>query len=372
MSRILFLTGATGFVGAYLIRDLMQMTEANIACLVRARSTEQGLKRIVENLQSYDLWDESYRERLTPVIGDLAEPGMGIAADVYEQLASDIDTIYNNGAFLNFVYPYQRLKDINVSGTAECLRLACLKRAKYFHHVSTFSVYDNPSHFDRHVAEDDPLVDPTGYFLGYTESKWVAEKLVQIAASRGLKTAVYRPGEISGASDTGIWKMSDAVIRSMIASIQVKAMPDVSMRFHLTPVDYVSKALVTLSLQAESIGHAFNLINKNVKAHPELCVLMNELGWNVELVSFEEWRRRVFDAEDDNALKPLETLLLEKRQGAEAMEQRYGMHEAEFSVDSTLKGLEGTGVSCAPVDQKLLATYFAYFRAQGYVASHSS
>ena len=79
---------------------------------------------------------------------------------------------------------FYRTGDTNVTGTAEALRFACDGRPKYFHYVSSYSVYDNPSHFGREVLEDDPMESPEGYFLGYTETKWVAEKLVGIARQR--------------------------------------------------------------------------------------------------------------------------------------------------------------------------------------------
>ena len=136
------------------------------------------------------------------------------------------------------------MKPANVLGTAECLRLACEGRPKYFHYVSSYSVYDNPSHFDRTVMEDDPLESPDGYFLGYSETKWVAEKLVELARQRGLRAAVYRPGDITGTLATGIWKLEDLISRSMVGCVQLGAAPDVEVNLHLTPVDYVADALI--------------------------------------------------------------------------------------------------------------------------------
>jgi thioester reductase-like protein len=366
--RNIFLTGSTGFVGAYLIRDLMRNTNATLYCHVRAKSVEHGLQRLKENLASYELWQDAYAARLVPVLGDLGEPQLGISSGQYQELAETLDVIYHNGALLNFVYPYQRLKTPNVLGTVECLRLACEGKAKFFHHVSTFSVYDNPSHFGKVVSEEDPLEDPTGYFLGYTESKWVAEKLVKIAFSRGLKGTIHRPGEITGAADTGIWKMTDAVIRSLITSIQAGVLPEGNLKFHMTPVDYVSGAIVELSLQQASLGKSFNLVNKSVKRHSELAEFFKSMGYPLDVVSFEEWKNRIFAMDSDHAFKPLETLLKEVKPGQEAMERRYGDAEAIFDTTQADEGLKGSQVRCAPVDAELLTIYFRYFRKAGYLS----
>ena len=63
----IFLTGATGFLGAFLLRDLLRDTEATIHCLVRANNAEDGLRRLRQNLQTYELWDESFAARIVVV-----------------------------------------------------------------------------------------------------------------------------------------------------------------------------------------------------------------------------------------------------------------------------------------------------------------
>ncbi|MBF0441606.1 MAG: thioester reductase domain-containing protein [Oligoflexales bacterium] len=364
-----FLTGGTGFVGAYLIKEIMENTDARIYCLVRAKDRQTALSRIRENSSHFLVWDESYASRIIPVLGELSKPLMGIDRGEFEELSTFIDTIYHNGAMLNFIYPYERLKGINVIGTEECLRLACLNRPKYFHHVSTFSVFDNPSYFKKTALESDPLESPDGYFLGYTESKWVAEKLVRIAMDRGLSAAIYRPGEISGAADTGIWKMSDAVIRNLVSCVQMNAMPDIDTRFHITPVDYVAKGIVLLSLQENSLGKAFHLVNNNIKSIDEIAKFLRKFGYPLESVTFDEWKKRLFAADEKNAMKPLEELFREKKKEGEEIHRRYGELEAFFSVEQAEAGLRKAGVSCDPLDDKLLTRYFNYFIKAGYIES---
>jgi hypothetical protein len=92
------LTGATGFLGAYLLHGLLEKTHATIHCLVRASSVDDGLGRLKKNLEYYELWDERFIPRLEIMLGNLDRPCFGLSDDQYDALASKLDVIYHNGA----------------------------------------------------------------------------------------------------------------------------------------------------------------------------------------------------------------------------------------------------------------------------------
>src|SRR5262249_17938267 len=102
----IFLTGSSGFVGAFLLRELLKQTEAHIYCLVRAADSEEGRKRIRRNLESYLLWDANLSSRIIPVVGDLAQPLFGLSTQEFSALAEQIDVIYHCGALVKWTYPY--------------------------------------------------------------------------------------------------------------------------------------------------------------------------------------------------------------------------------------------------------------------------
>lgn len=145
--RNIFLTGATGFLGAYLIRSLIRRYGAQgvrIYCHTRAKTIEEAKERLISNMKRFACWDnESYRFSIVPVLGDLALPRMGLAADVWDSLSGQIDLVIHNGAILNFVLPYAKLRQTNVQGTAECLSFACTGRAKY--HITQKAVCGSPA-----------------------------------------------------------------------------------------------------------------------------------------------------------------------------------------------------------------------------------
>jgi len=141
--KSIFLTGATGFLGAYLLEELLQKTTADIYCLIRTSDVVSGQNRIKKHLQLYSLWQEKLSSRIIPVVGDLAQPLFGLTKEHFHELANQIDIIYHNGAWVNSACPYSTLKPTNVLGTQEVLYLASLSQTKPVHFISTVGIFFN-------------------------------------------------------------------------------------------------------------------------------------------------------------------------------------------------------------------------------------
>ncbi len=369
--RSIFVTGTTGFLGAYLVRELISRHKSEdftVYCHGRGSSPEAVMKRIEQNMQRFGCWDDSFRKYITPVPGDLNQPRLGMGYDLYQQLAGSVDMMIHNGAVLNFILPYRQLKKVNVTGTAEALRFACTGRAKYFHYISSYSVYDNPSHFERRVMEDDPLESPDGYFLGYSETKWVAEKLVGIARERGLRASVYRPGDITGTLEDGIWKLEDLISRSIVGCIQMGSFPEIQVNLHLTPVDYVAAAIVRIAFRSGCEDHAFNILNERLMPVEQFYRLLCNLGYKVTHQPFDQWCGRLESCSSEgNVLRVLSCLFTGKQPQGEGLIDRFGVRQADMDTSNTAKMLAGSGICCPPVDEVLMERYLANFAKSGYI-----
>lgn len=356
------ITGTTGFVGAYLINTLIDETKAKLYCHVRARNEEDGFKRLKENLEYYKLWKDEYKEYIVPVVGSLDEPLLGIEEEKYNHLAEVIDTVYHNGAILNFIYPYERLKDTNVLGTVRTIDFACQGKQKYYNYISSYSVFDNTSHFNKTVSEDDPLSSCTGYFLSYSESKWVSENIVHVARERGLRAAIYRPGEITGDNKTGIWKYSDSISRTIKAMIQTKTYPDIDMKIHMTQVDYIAEAIIYISRQGKSYGKAYNLLNNVHIPINELGRIVNECGYETKGIDYATWKENLFKSGSEHPLKLLESLFkIVKKNPCENFESRYGEMAPVLETTNTDNALKGTNIKCEPMNAELISKYLKNF-----------
>ncbi|MEU0957092.1 amino acid adenylation domain-containing protein [Streptomyces niveus] len=366
------LTGATGFLGAFLLRELLRRTDATVHCLVRGSDRANAEKRLRSARESYGLTDPSTEHRVTVVTGDLARPRLGLSAAGFDRLARTVDAVYHAGAAVNLVFSYEQLRDANVYGTQEILRLAALHRTVPVHHVSTVGVYgggaggpyaagEGPGRPVRPVRPEDPTGPPATLEHGYTQSKWAAEQLVEAARARGLPVSVYRPTRITGDSTTGVCQTGDFMWLLLKGCLQAGVAPsDVDTAFDLVPVDHVSAAVVALSRQPRSAGRTFHIAGERPLRMDAAVARLRALGHAVKDVPAADWLAAT-ESDPGNAAFPLLSAM--------AAETRGGGSEgsALFDAGDTRRALEGTGIVCRDIDDELFVKYVEYFTRTGFL-----
>lgn len=299
-----FLTGATGFLGGFLLANLLSDTKADIYSLVRAKDIQEAKTKIKQNLIKYKLWQEAFEPRIFPVLGDLSKPFFSLDENAFDKLAQEIDVIYHCGAEVNFSTPYSRLKNTNVNSTVEALRFAVTNKLKALHLISSIAalITKTPPKLDK-ILEDASLPeDFLTLSTGYAQSKWVSEKLAAVGRQRGIPIAIYRPGWICGDSKTGISSNDDFLSNFIECCVKLGFAPDWKFPLDVSPVDYVSKAIVCLSKQEDSLGKAFHLTNPSDSpaTFSEVVEWLNQLGHLVKPLSVDNWLVRVLEAKEDS------------------------------------------------------------------------
>lgn len=356
--RRVLLTGATGFLGAFVLLELLCQTEAEIVCLSRGEDDAHARERLLQLFEKYSIKHPALDERVVVIRADLAKPHLGLSDEAWDELAETIDAIYHSGALVNFVYPYAALKATNVEGTREVLKLACTTRAKTLHHVSAVDVFVSRDSEGDVMREEDPL-DPSGVPHGYVQSKWVAERLATTARERGLPVAIYRPWVIMGHSETGTCHETDYMAVSLKGSLQLREMPDLDMYVDVMPIDYVSRALVYMSLQPGALGKIFHFANHGMAHLREVYNWLRDLGYELRLVPWEEWRETAINVDQSNALFSIAPLNREEPYHQEL--------NPRIDCTNTEALLEGSGITCPPVNAELLGTIVGYLVSSGFM-----
>lgn len=231
---VVFLTGATGFLGAYILRDLLDRPKqvTKVICLVRAKSSAEALNRLRDSAADRGIWKEDWVSsgRVVAFCGDLSTPHYGLNEVEWDELGKSADVVLHNGAMVriclgdynetehmmllqvHWVFPYHKLREANVISTMTAIQLAANEhKPKLLSFVSSTSALD-ASHYVRlsddlasteqpGIPEDDDLEGARSELKnGYGQSKWVGEKLLMEAAERGLAVSIVRPGYVVGDS----------------------------------------------------------------------------------------------------------------------------------------------------------------------------
>ncbi len=292
-------------------------------------------------------------------MGDLSGSLLGLSQEQWRSLVERVDVIYHNGAWVHHASPYSTLKAANVLGTQEVLRLASLGKVKPVHFISTISVFSATGDAVKAIAENFSLDGDRVPEGGYTQSKWVAEKLVAIARDRGLPVSIYRLGRVSGHSKTGVFNPNDFLYRLLIGCIQLGSAPDGEFLECLVPVDYVSKAIVHLSKQQESLGKAFHLVNPQLLDLKLLFNVIRSFGYPLQQLSYDQWRSELVKIAESSPEHTLYSLVpfFPPREGADSKPQ---LAPLQFNCQNTLDGLADSSIFCPPTDESLLRTYLSY------------
>ena len=357
----MLLTGATGFLGAYLLEGLLRKTKATVYCIVRTENKEEGLQRIKKNLEFYDLWAEPLSSRIVVIPGNLDGARFGLSNAQYEILAAEVDVIYHNGAMVNFVYPYQALKSVNVEATREVLRLASAKKLKPVHFVSSLSVFMKGELQESGICYEDADLEKIGVpFGGYGQSKWVSEGLMRAAAGRGVPITIFRPDNILGDRRTGILNTNDMTYSLVRAIFKMGSVPDVEILGGIVPVDYVSDAILHLSSKSNSFGRTFHLSAAKQSNFVEVFEMIAALGVPLRKIPFSQWKADYYDLARQHPEEAFHAFL--------PLINRVGTHPLRLprlDLTNTVAGLEGTSITCPTIDTALVETYVKHFIKAG-------
>jgi thioester reductase-like protein len=355
--REVLLTGATGFLGAYLLRDLLANTGAHVHCLVRAADETAARTRLREALDWYGIGAQVDESRVTVVPGDLAAPSLGLTADRFDALSRTVDAVYHPAAEVNWVRPYSSVRGANVLAVKELLRLAARHRTVALHHVSTLGVFLGGAGADRGIAVTDPTGPGASLPTGYTQSKWVAEQVIDLARERGLPVSVYRIDLIAGDHRTGACQARDFVWLSLKGMLQAGAAPaELAVDFRMMPVDYASSAIVHISRTTHT--RTFHVCGHTAFPLSAMLAELRARGHRLEPVGLADLRARVL-SDQSNALTPL-------LDAFDVMAAAPAEFYPPIDDKETRAALEGSGIECPPATREHFARHVDFFTTRGY------
>ncbi|ETS80260.1 hypothetical protein PFICI_07789 [Pestalotiopsis fici W106-1] len=284
--KSIFLTGATGFVGAFILHELVKQGITTY-CLVRADDLDKAQERITTALQDHGLWEPEFSTMINAVVGDLSQPLLGLTKELFNQLADSVDAICHSGALVDWMRPLDQYVGPNMVSTHEILRLASYGCAKAVHLVSTISTL--PIHLGLGLTEQDQE-------FGYGTSKYIAERLVTAARWRGARTTIYRLPYVTASTTTGRFRLDrgDFLHNLISGSLEMGAFPsldaDVS---SVLPIDYLSKTITAVMTQdLHRMDRDFDFLNARAQTCNEFFKMLSSVSGGKEIVAFNTWKQQ--------------------------------------------------------------------------------
>jgi fatty acid CoA ligase FadD9 len=335
--RGILLTGANGFLGRFLLLELLQKLcsqtdyklggTGRVYCLIRGRDEVAAKRRLWEAVGASLL--QAHEDRIVVLAGDVSRPHLGLSGDTYAKLLENVDLVLHAGALVNHNLSYRSLFGPNVVGTANIIKF-CLARPSHpkpLHYVSTIAVTMGEGGPGRQVHEGhlgycwgkQRFVKKGTYAEGYGASKWAAEVLLQnVHKETGLPVVAYRcsmilphsslPGQINVADV--FTRLLAGVIYTGVAPASFTDGHGPAPAYDGSPVDFVAGAIVAIvwkgfhrstgqvdmdaGQEIEASGcRLFHVINPHVQKGPSLDDMIDwvqSAGYDVERITpYRTW-----------------------------------------------------------------------------------
>jgi len=367
----ILLTGSTGKIGGYLLKDLIETTDTKITCLVRGATDEQTQEKVLHNLAVYgniDKWREKLAEgRIRVINADLEKINLGLSDEVYKQLIDGIDCVIHAAAVTSLRGSYEKLYPINVLATQLVIDFALQTKSKYMTYISSYSIFGEKIFIDREpITEDEFDIGQKFHKLGYQKTKFEAEALINKAKKKGLKGLILRLGNIMGDSETGAFKidkslMTDFFYGFTVILIKERVFPLFMQYFNVCPVDYCAKSVNYLIVTKRYYDTNFHILNPHqprmIEVGYELKKVAAELGFSIDLLSPNDYIKFL---DKNGRVDRMERLFLAQIESyAQYLLSRGG---CQVGCQYTQFFLTDSGITCEKVSEKLLMKYILKVR----------
>ncbi|MBN3573247.1 non-ribosomal peptide synthetase [Vibrio neptunius] len=357
----ILLTGATGFVGKYLLIELLKNTDADVFCLLRGNDKVSALKRLIVGLEEYNLWDASFKPRIHIVLGDLSQTLLGIPPKQYNSLAATIGSVYHAAVFMHHLATFDTMKATNVTGTAEILRFCCTSRNKKLAAFSTVGIFTRTT---QSVANENTPLDIQYHQNdeGYCSTKWISEGLILKAIARGLDCKIFRLGLIGGDQKHGKNEPTQWFSQLLrTCRLSGVAFDDQYIDVSTLPVDYIARSSVSLMKQGDMEQRVFHLASPyELNLKDIICKYNNHTNNSIELISFQGFIKQLKVQLEQGKSVPVPYFIRHyfTMSNDELNQITFEGGAPKICSKLTQESLESIGIHVPTIDDRFLKNYF--------------
>ncbi len=355
----ILLTGANGYLGVHLLDCLIRQGKI-VFCGIRAESIIEAQTKLDDNLRTYNLVHLINHQHIKIQIMDLTKPNFGWSDYTWHELSNLITSILHNGAYVHHLQTYQRMASTNVAPINTVINFAINYQLKRIHFISSKYSNINMLNSDYNTTHEGmPSVCPPHADLafGYTTTKWAAEWLLWRATSYGVPVDIYRLGQISGHSLTGIsnYKKNN-LTRLILGCIQLGYAPDMLLTEEIIAVDEIAQGITVIMSEQYQKPHGWGVVNKRQISCTELFCLIQSLGYKFDIIPRQEWNLLIRNITEDNLLYPLK----------DYYDNIPILQAYDYKYSDTYAVLDRNNITISSDYESLFTLYFQYWSQVGF------
>ena len=367
----ILLTGATGFLGAHVLNELMQKETGKIYCLVRSSKADDRRGRLGEILKYYfgDRYESEINKRIIPIVGDIEKEGLS------DEMPVDVQTVIHTAASVKHYGSYSYFHRVNAQGTAHVVEYAKKTGAKLVH-ISTLSVSGNSmaDDFTVYRSDEEKFFYETSFYIGqpldnvYIHSKFEAERKVYDAMLEGLDAKVIRVGNLTNSVSDYKFQpnyTSNAFLTRVKAILEFGLFPDYLMSLYaeFSPIDKTAEGIVKIAQYADK-QCVFHLNSNKVIYFERFLEVVHKLGISMKVVNGAEFNRAL----QETIKKSNTEYIFEAFQNDMDAQGRL-VYDSNIRIenDFTLWFLKKVGFEWNETDMEYISGYINYFRKIGYL-----
>lgn len=362
------LTGVTGFLGSHILSELLDNTKCVVSCLIRGKDKTDIKNRLNKILSFYfgDKYESLIGKRVFCLKGDVSAKKFGLNKQEYEDLGSDVDTIIHSAALVKYFGDYSQIEKVNVMGTQEVIDFAVRYNVK-LNHISTVSVTGNylvDNKNDASFTENDLFVGQNYLSNIYVRSKFEAERCVLKAAKNGLRSTIFRMGNLTGRHSDGSFQQNiqeNAFYNAIGSIIKLKMISSslLEEEIEFSPVDLCAKAVINIIKTQQSDNRIFHIFNNHTVKIVNLLIILKNLGIKISAKSQEEINQLINKGAHDKAIREaLPGIIVYLKESGELA------HSARINISSEFSSryLSKTGFEWPIIDEDYIFKILRYMK----------
>ncbi|KAH7912004.1 L-aminoadipate-semialdehyde dehydrogenase [Hygrophoropsis aurantiaca] len=367
--RIIVLTGATGSLGAYLLDEFLADPSVKLVyCLCRAKNDTDAEARVRESMKTRKLASR-YTEangRVISLASDISADKLGLKPERYDEIANRATLIVHNAWAVNFNLGISSF-EIHIRGAVNLINLALASPHAHpadFYFASSISAvasWPGPGPVPEAVTES-PLV---AQGIGYAQSKWVTEKLCQLASqTTPIRAGILRIGQMVGDTSHGVWNETEAISLIFKCADTIGILPDLEESLSWLPVDYAAKTILDVIRQpSHDKCPVWHVLHPTFVKWTSVLSSLHQAGLQFKILSRLEWLKALNASTSDEVINPSRKLLT-------FYESKYGQAELLHRYPLTTELTQKTSRSLreAPVaDDELVGKWVDSWRRTGFL-----